>query len=382
VSKTQVAESGDYNLSGDRYKVNSNIRNSGWPLVSLGEIVDILNGFAFKSDLYTNKGTRVIRITNVQKGFVKDDDPKYYPESFNAEIGKYLLKENDLLVSLTGNVGRVALLPSSFLPAALNQRVACLRITDETQILEQYLFHLLNLDNFEQECINASSGVAQKNLSTEWLKTFEIPLPPLEVQEQIVAELDSYAAIISGARQILENWRPRVVVSPSWKSYKLDEVATIDWGNTNLTKSSYVENGPYLGVSATGGDGRIDHFEHEVGATVLSAIGANCGKIFYPEEKFTAIKNTMTITPDTKLINPRFLFSILQANTFPKRGGGQPFIAKGDVVQYQISIPPIDEQERIVELINAEASQVDSAKKLISTYESRTQAVIAKLWNE
>jgi type I restriction enzyme S subunit len=119
-----------------------------------------------------------------------------------------------------------------------------------------------------------------------------------------------------------------------------------------------------------------------VGATVLSAIGANCGKIFYPEEKFTAIKNTMTITPDTKLINPRFLFSILQANTFPKRGGGQPFIAKGDVVQYQISIPPIDEQERIVELINAEASQVDSAKKLISTYESRTQAVIAKLWNE
>ena len=206
VSKAQVAESGDYNLSGDRYKVNSNIRNSGWPLVPLGEIVDILNGFAFKSDLYTDKGTRVIRITNVQKGFVKDDEPKYYPESVNAEIGKYILKENDLLVSLTGNVGRVALLPSSFLPAALNQRVACLRVSNKTQILEKYLFHLLNLDNFEEECINASSGVAQKNLSTEWLKTFEIPLPPLDIQEQIVAELDGYAAIISGAKEIVENW--------------------------------------------------------------------------------------------------------------------------------------------------------------------------------
>jgi type I restriction enzyme M protein len=49
----------------------------------------------------------------------------------------------------------------------------------------------------------------------------------------------------------------------------LSEVAIVDWGNTDLTKSSYIENGIYLAVSATGGDGRIAHFEHEPFVTVI-----------------------------------------------------------------------------------------------------------------
>lgn len=190
VSKKDIEASGDFNLTGDKYKSDDFERVSSWPTVPLGELVNVMNGFAFKSELYTNSGIRVIRITNVQKGYVKDDEPKFYPISFMDEIGKYELYENDLLVSLTGNVGRVALLPKSFLPAALNQRVACLRILDETKIVHKYLFYLLNLDNFEEKSINAASGVAQKNLSTEWLKTFEIPLPPIEIQKSLVIELD------------------------------------------------------------------------------------------------------------------------------------------------------------------------------------------------
>jgi type I restriction enzyme S subunit len=190
VTKTDIEDSGDFNLTGDKYKPETNTRVSGWPMVQLGDLVNVMNGFAFKSDLYSSSGIRVIRITNVQKGFVKDDDPKFYPLTEKKEISKYELFENDLLVSLTGNVGRVALLPKSFLPAALNQRVACLRILDDSKINHKYLYYLLNLDNFEEKSIDAASGVAQKNLSTEWLKTFEIPLPPIEIQSEIVSELD------------------------------------------------------------------------------------------------------------------------------------------------------------------------------------------------
>jgi type I restriction enzyme M protein len=80
----------------------------------------------------------------------------------------------------------------------------------------------------------------------------------------------------------------------------LGEVAVVDWGNTDLTKSSYSEDGQYLGVSAAGCDGRMNHAEHQVGTLVLSAIGANCGRMFFPDSEFTAIKNTMTIKPHSE----------------------------------------------------------------------------------
>lgn len=96
-------------------------------MAKLGDVCEVLNGFAFKSDQYVESGIRIIRIANVQKGYIEDSSPTFYPMD-SVEAKKYQLKENDLLMSLTGNVGRVGLLTSNFLPAALNQRVACLRI--------------------------------------------------------------------------------------------------------------------------------------------------------------------------------------------------------------------------------------------------------------
>lgn len=151
--------------------------------VCLGKICDILNGYAFKSSNYVSDGIRVIRITNVQKGYIADGDPKYYPIDTQDTLKKYMLNQDDLLVSLTGNVGRVGLLPKSLLPAALNQRVACLRLKKSIEGIDtKYLFHALNSDVFENACINSSNGIAQKNLSTEWLKDYHIPLYSVEEQ--------------------------------------------------------------------------------------------------------------------------------------------------------------------------------------------------------
>ena len=160
----------------------------------IGQICSVLNGFAFKSENYVDSGLRIIRIANVQKGAIEDSQPVYYPLS-TPNMDKYLLHEGDLLLSLTGNVGRVAILGREFLPAALNQRVACLRITD-TSVTIKYLFHILNSTKFEEDCIQAANGVAQKNMSTEWLKQYEIPIYPVEMQERIVKELDKIQAVI------------------------------------------------------------------------------------------------------------------------------------------------------------------------------------------
>ena len=163
--------------------------------VKLGEVCEILNGFAFKSSLYVNEGIRIIRITNVQKGYIEDSDPKYYPIEYTNSIEKYILKENDLLMSLTGNVGRVGLISKTMLPAVLNQRVACLRTIDSL-ISKEYVFQFLNSDLFEQSAIRSSNGVAQKNLSTDWLKKVEITYPSVEQQELITSTLNLIERLI------------------------------------------------------------------------------------------------------------------------------------------------------------------------------------------
>ena len=165
-------------------------------MARLGDVCDILNGFAFKSEQYVDDGIRIIRIANVQKGYIEDSTPVFYPFD-SREAKKYSLEEGDILMSLTGNVGRVAKLSKEFLPAALNQRVACLRIKDGVTLDKAFLFNLLNSDYFEQQCIAASKGVAQKNMSTEWLKEYEIPMFPMEQQKVIASVLDKVTELIS-----------------------------------------------------------------------------------------------------------------------------------------------------------------------------------------
>ena len=172
--------------------------------IRLGDACEILNGFAFKSENYVDSGIRVIRIANVQKGYIEDNTPAFYPLD-SVELDKYMLEEGDLLISLTGNVGRVAILEKEFLPAALNQRVACLRLKT-SRLTKGYLFHILNGNLFEQQCIQSSKGVAQKNMSTEWLKNYEIPLYSKEKQDVITEILDKIYNVISCRKQEIQKF--------------------------------------------------------------------------------------------------------------------------------------------------------------------------------
>ena len=170
--------------------------------IRLGDACEILNGFAFKSENYVDSGIRVIRIANVQKGYIEDNTPAFYPLD-SVELDKYMLEEGDLLISLTGNVGRVAILEKEFLQAALNQRVACLRLKT-SRLTKGYLFHILNGNLFEQQCIQSSKGVAQKNMSTEWLKNYEIPLYSKEKQDVITEILDKTYNVIFCRQQEIQ----------------------------------------------------------------------------------------------------------------------------------------------------------------------------------
>ena len=235
--------------------------------IRVGDACEILNGYAFKSEKYVASGIRVIRIANVQKGYVEDTDPAFYPEDYLG-IDKYMLKEGDLLMSLTGNVGRVAILQKEMLPAALNQRVACLRIKN-SGLSKGYLFHFLNSDYFENKCVHASKGVAQKNMSTEWLKEYEIPLYPKEEQTEIENILDKLSLIIIHRKEELnqldnlikarfvEMFGDPIRNQKDWEIVSIGDIITdVRYG----TSKPAVKGGkyPYLRMNNLTEDGHLD----------------------------------------------------------------------------------------------------------------------------
>lgn len=165
----------------------------------------------------------------------------------------------------------------------------------------------------------------------------------------------------------------------NWKQTTLGDVAVVDWGNTNLTKKSYAEKGEFLACSAKGCDGRIDHAEHDVGTTVISAIGANCGWVFYPREKFTAIKNTITVSPKAKKADPTYLYYSLIDNRIPRRGAAQPFLSKGDTENYEILLPQLAEQKAIAAVLSSFDDKIELLREENETLEGIAQAIF-KRW--
>ncbi len=177
----------------------------------LNAFADLINGYVFKSKNYVKNGIRVIRIANVQDGYISDEKPCFYPADTAEDISKYILRENDFLVSLTGNVGRVAILSSDFLPAALNQRVSCIRIKNDA-LIPKFLFYYFLRKQFQKDCINASQGVAQLNLSTKWLEQYPVPVLSIEEQKRIVAKIEELFSELDNGVETLKKTKQQLAV--------------------------------------------------------------------------------------------------------------------------------------------------------------------------
>ena len=114
---------------------------AGWESTILGNVIDLQNGFAFKSAEFTEEGHFLMRIANVQNGDISLEKPKFV--KLTEQTKRFELKKGDILTSLTGNVGRVAEIKASHLPAALNQRVARIKPKEDFDVDRSYLLHFL-----------------------------------------------------------------------------------------------------------------------------------------------------------------------------------------------------------------------------------------------
>ena len=387
--------------------------------IRLGDACDILNGFAFKSENYVDSGIRVIRIANVQKGYIEDNTPVFYPLETN-ELDKYMLEEGDLLMALTGNVGRVAILKKEFMPAALNQRVACLRLKTD-RVAKDYLFHVLNSAFFEQQCIQSSKGVAQKNMSTEWLKDYEIPMYPKEQQELIADILDKTRNIIISRNyelkklddlikaRFVEMFGDAYLNEFGWKKIKIKNAVTVEPQNGMYKpQSDYVTDGSGIPILRIDGfyDGVVTDFsslkrlrcsenerqkyllyEDDVVINRVNSIEylGKCAHINGLLEDTVYESNMMRMHFDSTRFHPVYVCRLLcsrfvydQIVNHAKQAVNQASINQKEVLDFDIYEPPLKLQIQFADFVRA----VDKSKVEIQKALDKTQMLFDSLMQE
>ena len=373
----------------------------------INEVADVLNGFAFKSKEYVSDGIRIMRIANVQDGYISDENPCFYPLSSKEEISNYLLKHGDLLISLTGNVGRVGILNSSMLPAALNQRVSCIR-PQKDSLSTQYLYYYMLRKAFTQDCINASKGVAQLNLSTRWLEKYEIPVPSLDEQQRIVYRIEELFSSLDNAVETLQKTKEQLavyrqaVLKEAFE--KCPEHVSIESITHHVTDGDHMpppkaDAGiPFIMISNIYGNvicwdntafvGK-EYFEKidskrkpqkgDVLYTVTGSYGipvlVDCNKDFCFQRHIALLRPNETVT------QKYLYYSLMEPNVFSQATKGATGTAQKTVglgVLRKIKIPFIKgltEQVKIVEEIEAKLSVCDSIEQTVNTALAQAEAM-------
>ncbi|MCU7976531.1 restriction endonuclease subunit S [Shewanella sp. SW36] len=172
-----------------------------WPVCRLQDICEFQNGFAFKSKLFSNDGTPILRISNIQSGSIDLKQMVYTNlSSYKENLDKYRVVDGDLLIAMSGaTTGKIGINQTG-LEFLLNQRVG--KFLPSKHLDKKYLYYYLNTKI--QEHLDISAGSAQPNLSTEQIKSIKIPLPDIPEQKRIVTILEQAFADIEQARDKTE----------------------------------------------------------------------------------------------------------------------------------------------------------------------------------
>ena len=360
----------------------------------LKELATLVNGYAFKSINYCDTGIRIIRIANVKDGYVSDESPCYYPLEFEQKLGSAMLKENDLLMSLTGNVGRVALLAKNFLPAGLNQRVECIRPYDND--MTEYLFYYFRSKIFVDEVTSATTGCAQQNLSIKWLENHPIPIYCIKQRTDIVNELKKLDKVIDIKRQQLTSLNNLVKSrfiemfgtfpnnEKSWETGTIRDIVTdVRYGTSRKAAEGNTGKYRYLRMNNITYDGHLDLSNIktiDIPENEVEKCSVKYGDILFNRTNSCELVGKTCVYNRTEMmilagfiirvrvnerIRPEFLAAFLNTDFSKqmllgmcKKAIGQANINAQEMQNIGIYIPPIELQNEFVNFVK----QIDKSK--------------------
>ena len=363
VLKSEIAKSGDYYLTGDRYRSFEHHKVSTWPVVELGEVCKIYQPETITSKEIKSEGSYKVFGANGVIGFYEKynhENPEVLITCRGATCGTINLSEPKCWI--TGNAMVVSPL--------------------DNRINKIYLYYLLKASDLS----SVISGTAQPQITRIPLSPFKIPLPPLEVQEKIVAEIDGYQKIIDATRQITQSYKPTIKINPNWPMVELEGLTDIVTGKLDSNKA--VPNGKYPFFTCSKEILNIDDYAFDCEALLLA--GNNAAGVFdikYYKGKFNAYQRTYVITVNRNSIakiDYQFLrYQLEQHLELLKRksiGSSTRYLTIGMINTLQIATPPLSDQKQIVERIEEEQKIINENKKLIEIFQNKISAAISALW--
>lgn len=406
VSKEEILASNDYNLSFDRYVVEKVREDNKWPVVSLGNkdlfqiesggTPDSTNRQYWDGDVYW---ATLADLPQEERITILNDTKRKITELGLKKSSAKVLPINSVIVSSRATIGRIAI---TKVPSATNQGFKNIIIKDLKKVNPVYLANILTQKIDEMK--NLSSGGTFKEISKTNFSTIKITLPPINIQDEIVEEIENYQKIVDGAKKVVSNWKPKVDIDSKWDKVKLKDICDFENGDRGVNYPSKLHR-VNLGIAFINAghltDQGIDmdnmdyiskeRFDLLSGGKVkpddiLFCLRGSLGKYAKVENiQEGAIASSLVIIRSKGRILVDFLMAYLGSKLFSdmisgsKNGVAQPNLSVSSVRNFEIPLPSLEIQKQIVEKIGNERLLVEANKKLIDIYEGKITDVLNEI---
>ncbi|WP_432469504.1 restriction endonuclease subunit S [Citrobacter portucalensis] len=375
----------------------------GWTLGTLNDLADTIMGYAFRSEDFVPTGIPLLRMGNLyQNSLDLNRNPVYLPDSFKVDYKRFLVKPGDLVMSMTGTMGKrdygfTVEIPSNTQYSLLNQRV--LKIVPKNNSSSGYILNLLRSELILSVLYSFPGGTKQANLSAKQVQELPVFIPPLAEQKKIGEILSIWDKAISVTENLLTNSQQQkkalmqqlltgnkrlldengVRFNGKWEKKHLSDVADVYQPKT-ISQSMMSDSG-YPVYGANGVIGFYQEFNHETEQIAVTCRGSTCGIVNWTQAKSWITGNAMVINTDNySYVSKKFLFYTLNGSDLKYliSGSGQPQIT-GNIKTHIINLPFIEEQQKIATVLSAADAEISTLEKKIACLKDEKKALMQQL---
>ncbi len=401
VEKEKIGAEGEYNLSGERYREIGPL-SAAFPLAALGDVCMVnprkseISGldpatkisFVPMADLIENR----IAFQPLQEKALSDVSASY------TYFG-----ENDVLLARVtpcfenGKAGIARGLKNGIGFGSSEFHV----LRPDERALPEWIYFCVTHSQFRDSGIARMTGTGGlQRVPREFVMQFQIPLPSLEVQQELVAEIDGYQKVIDGARAVVENYRPHILVDPDWPMVEIAELAKPEYGFTEKAREQ--GDARFIRITDISEDGTLRTNDPrfisltkkardsmlQKGDILIARTGATYGKTMVFEENYPAVFASYLIRLrfPSGCVHPYFYWAFAQSEAYWNQartlvsGGGQPQFNGNAVKRVRFPLPPLETQHAIVAELAAEQALVNANRELIERFEKKIQETIGRVW--